>query len=163
MKNILSTLFVALLIFSSSAFAQTGQLLTASADIQGVQQHPLFPTRPANFFIYSHHTNPNGAMDYIGMNDQHNHNHTHEHTITGVMKHYAYALAPNIAPANDEQIVSQYAAMIASQGGTIFQNNAQGARMEISQNGTNYYILVIPSGGGTQFEITVMEYDPNQQ
>ena len=161
MKTFLSILFLA--VGSISLFAQTGQMLTASADLNGVQQHALFPTRPANFFIYSHNTNPSGSMDYIGLDDQHNHNHNHSHVVTGVMKHYAYALAPNITPANDQQIVSQYASMIASQGGTIYQNNASGARMEITQNGLNYYILVVPSGGGTQYEITVMEYDPNQQ
>jgi hypothetical protein len=160
MKNIFFSALVSLLFGIGAVNAQSGQLLTASADLPGVQQHSLFNARPANFFIYSHSTTPNAQIDYITDN---NHDHTHEHTITGTLKRYAYAIAPNIAPADDSQIIAQYANMISARGGTIYTSSLSGARMEVVVNGVNHYILVVPSGGGTQFEITVFEYNPNQQ
>ncbi len=99
-------------------------------------------------------------MDYITNN---NHNHTHDHTITGTLKRYSYAIAPNVAPANDNQIITQYANMVTARGGTVYTTSLSGARMEVTANGLNNYILIVPSGGGTQFEIIVFEYDPNQQ
>ena len=135
-------------------------MLTASADMPGVQQHSLFTARPANFFIYNYSSNPNSQIDYI---TDPNHNHNHEHILTGTLKRYSYALAPNISPANETQIIAQYSNMITSRGGTVYTSDLSGARMEVVANGVNNYILVVPSGGGTQFEIIVFEYDPNQQ
>jgi hypothetical protein len=160
MKNLFLSAFFFVTLGSSAAFAQSGQMLTASADMPGVQQHSLFTARPANFFIYNYSNNPNGQIDYI---TDPNHNHTHEHMITGTLKRYSYALAPNMTPANDSQIITQYANMITSRGGTVYTSDLSGARMEVVANGVNNYILVVPSGGGTQFEIIVFEYDPNQQ
>lgn len=161
MKNrILSALFF-LLAGTVSVKAQSGQVLTASADLPGVQQHALFNTRPANFFIYAHNVNPNGQIDYI-IDNHHNHNHN-EVVLNGTLKRYAYALAPNVAPASDQQIIDLYASMITARGGTVYINSLQGARMEVAFNGLNHYVMVVPSGGGTQYEVIVFEYDPNQQ
>lgn len=160
MKNrILSALFF-LLAGLASVKAQAGQLLTASADLPGVQQHALFNARPANFFIYAYNVNPNGQIDYIIDNHQ---DHSHDVVLNGTLKRYGYALAPNVAPASDQQIIDLYANMITARGGTVYNNTLQGARMEVVFNGLNHYVLVVPSGGGTQFEIIVFEYDPNQQ
>lgn len=160
----MKTFFISLLLipmfFAGFLSAQTGQILTASADQPGVQQHFLFNSRPANFFIYSHTTNPNGVADYITNN--HNHDHTQEHTITGNLHRYGYALAPNLPPADETQIVNLYANMISAQGGTVYDSSLSGARMEVSLNGINYYVIVVPSGGGTQFDVLVMEYNPSQ-
>jgi len=160
MKNQFLSAFFFILLGSSAVFAQSGQLLTASADLPGVQQHSLFNSRPANFFIYAYSNTPNSQIDYI--NDI-NHNHNHEHTVSGTLKRYSYALAPNIAPANDSQIIALYANMVTSRGGTVYTSDLTGARMEVVANGVNNYIVVVPSGGGTQFDIIVFEYDPNQQ
>jgi hypothetical protein len=160
MKNIFFSAICLFLLGSGAIFAQSGQLLTATADMPGVQQHALFNSRPANFFIYNYSNRPNAQMDYITNN---NHNHTHDHTITGTLKRYSYAIAPNVAPANDNQIITQYANMVTARGGTVYTTSLSGARMEVTANGLNNYILIVPSGGGTQFEIIVFEYDPNQQ
>ena len=160
MKNLFIAAIFLTLLTGSTTFAQSGQLLTASADMPGVQQHNLFNARPANFFIYNYTNTPNRQIDYI---TDPNHNHTHEHTITGTLKRYSYALAPNMTPANESQIITQYSNMVTARGGTIYTSDATGARMEVVANGVNNYIMVVPSGGGTQFEIIVFEYDPNQQ
>lgn len=160
MKNQFLSAFFFLLLGSSAVFAQSGQMLTASADMPGVQQHSLFSSRPANFFIYGYSNSPNSQIDYI---TDPNHNHTQEHTVSGTLKRYSYALAPNIAPANESQIIALYSNMVTSRGGTVYTSDLSGARMEVVANGVNNYIVIVPSGGGTQYDIIVFEYDPNQQ
>ena len=149
-----SLLFLAFALFLGFSVQAQSQRLSASADVQGSQDHAIFTGRPANFFIYDQVVNNNAQIEY---------NLNQLHDLTGTRKIYNYALAPNLSPVNEGQLVAQYASIISAQGGTIYENSASGGKMELIRNGVNYFVMVTPSGGGTQYSVTVFEYDPALQ